>query len=89
MDFDLSQAICFLANRLLDDAIVATGAGQYLIWLHRFYGYRKLYKQIVLKGYGLPATITAKLRHLGRDVVCLAGRPSGTMLLNAGFALLA
>ena len=135
--FDLSQVIRFLAERLPDDAIVTNGAGNYSIWLHRFYCYRKLGTQIAPKsgvmGYGLPAAIAAKLRHPGRDVVCLAGdgcftmaspefatavqrnlpivviivnngmygsirmhqeihfpgRPSGTMLLNADFALLA
>lgn len=135
--FDLSQVIRFLAERLPDDAIVTNGAGNYSIWLHRFYRYRKLGTQIAPKsgvmGYGLPAAIAAKLRHPGRDVVCLAGdgcftmaspefatavqrnlpivviivnngmygsirmhqeihfpgRPSGTMLLNADFALLA
>lgn len=135
--FDLSQVIRCLAERLPDDAIITNGAGNYSIWLHRFYRYRKLGTQIAPKsgvmGYGLPAAIAAKLRHPGRDVVCLAGdgcftmaspefatavqrnlpivviivnnsmygsirmhqeihfpgRPSGTMLLNADFALLA
>jgi acetolactate synthase-1/2/3 large subunit len=135
--FDYSQVIRFLADRLPDDAIVTNGAGNYSIWLHRFYRYRKLGTQIAPKsgvmGYGLPAAIAAKLRHPGRDVVCLAGdgcftmasqefatavhqnlpivvivvnnamygsirmhqelhfpgRPSGTLLFNADFALLA
>ncbi|MEA2935879.1 MAG: acetolactate synthase large subunit [Variibacter sp.] len=135
--FDLSQVIRFLAERLPDDAIVTNGAGNYSIWLHRFYRYRQVGTQIAPKsgvmGYGLPAAIAAKLRHPDRDVICLAGdgcftmaspefatavqrnlpivtiivnnsmygsirmhqemhfpgRPSGTTLLNADFALFA
>jgi acetolactate synthase-1/2/3 large subunit len=75
--FDLSAVIAHLDDHLPDDAIVTNGAGNYTIWLHRFYRYRKLGTQIAPKsgsmGYGLPAAIAAKLRYPDRAVVCLAG----------------
>jgi acetolactate synthase-1/2/3 large subunit len=75
--FDLSRVIGHLDEQLADDAVVTNGAGNYTIWLHRFYRYRKLGTQIAPKsgsmGYGLPAAIAAKLRYPDRTVVCLAG----------------
>jgi acetolactate synthase-1/2/3 large subunit len=75
--FDLSRVIAHLNDQLPDDAIVTNGAGNYTIWLHRFYRYRQFGTQIAPKsgsmGYGLPAAIAAKLRYPDRTVVCLAG----------------
>jgi acetolactate synthase-1/2/3 large subunit len=75
--FDLATVIDHLNTELPDDAVVTNGAGNYTIWLHRYYRYRKLGTQIAPKsgsmGYGLPAAIAAQLRHPERRVVCLAG----------------
>jgi acetolactate synthase-1/2/3 large subunit len=75
--FDLSKVIAHLNRVLPDDAVVTNGAGNYTIWLHRYYCYRQLGTQIAPKsgsmGYGLPAAIAAKLRQPDRTVVCLAG----------------
>lgn len=75
--FDLSRVIEHLNATLPDDAIVTNGAGNYTIWLHRYYRYRMLGTQVAPKsgtmGYGLPAAIAAQLRHPDRRVVCLAG----------------
>lgn len=75
--FDLATVIDHLNKELPDDAIVTNGAGNYTIWLHRYYRYRKLGTQIAPKsgtmGYGLPAAVAAQLRYPERRVVCLAG----------------
>ncbi|MEP9354380.1 thiamine pyrophosphate-dependent enzyme [Xanthobacter sp. KR7-65] len=75
--FDLAKAVLHLAEVLPDDAIVTNGAGNYTIWLHRFYRYRAFGTQLAPKsgcmGYGLPAAIAAKLRFPDRAVVALAG----------------
>jgi acetolactate synthase-1/2/3 large subunit len=75
--FDMAKVIDHLNADLPDDAIVTNGAGNYTIWLHRYYRYRKLRTQLAPKsgtmGYGLPAAIAAQLRHPERRVVCLAG----------------
>lgn len=74
---DLSRVMTHLRARLPDDAIVTNGAGNYNIWLHRYFSYRRFGTQIAPKagtmGYGVPAAIAAKLRHPGRTVVALAG----------------
>jgi acetolactate synthase-1/2/3 large subunit len=74
---DLSLAMRELRSTVGDDAIVTNGAGNYAIWLHRFFEYRhprtELASTCGAMGYGLPAAVAASLRHRDRDVVCVAG----------------
>jgi len=65
-------------NRALPaDAVLANGAGNYSVWLHRYYRYRaprtELASTCGAMGYGLPAAIAAALRLKSRTVVCVAG----------------
>ena len=66
-----------LRERLPADAIIASGAGNFTVWAHRFYVFRRYRTQLAplsgAMGYGLPAAIAAKLVHPERDVVCIAG----------------
>lgn len=77
LEMDMAQIVTHLRQALPDNAIVTNGAGNYTIWLHRFFEYRALGSQLAPRsgsmGYGLPAAIAAKLRHPDRPVVALAG----------------
>ncbi len=74
-----------LRARLGPDAILTSGAGNFTVWAHRFYVFRRYNTQLAplsgAMGYGLPAAIAAKLVHPDRDVVCLAG--DGDFLMTA------
>ena len=74
---DLGQVVAYLAERLAPDAIVTNGAGNYTVWVHRYYRYRGPGTQLApvggAMGYGLPAAIAAKARCPERQVVCFAG----------------
>ncbi|MDO9436697.1 thiamine pyrophosphate-dependent enzyme [Hydrogenophaga sp.] len=74
---DLAVAMRHLRATVGDDAIVTNGAGNYAIWLHRFFEYRQPRTELAstcgAMGYGLPAAVAAALRHRDRDVVCVAG----------------
>jgi acetolactate synthase I/II/III large subunit len=74
-----------LRERLGPDAIVTSGAGNFTVWAHRFYVFRRYRTQLAplsgAMGYGFPAAIAAKLVHPDRDVVCLAG--DGDFLMTA------
>jgi acetolactate synthase-1/2/3 large subunit len=74
-----------LRARLGPDAILTSGAGNFTVWAHRFYVFRRYGTQLAplsgAMGYGLPAAIAAKLVHPDRDVVCLAG--DGDFLMTA------
>jgi len=74
---DLCQVMQYLDQTLPDDAILSNGAGNYTVWLHRFFAYRQPRTELAptcgAMGYGLPAAIAAKLRAPRRMVVCFAG----------------
>ncbi|WP_048440263.1 thiamine pyrophosphate-binding protein [Caenimonas sp. SL110] len=74
---DLAVAMRQMREALPIDAIVTNGAGNYAVWLHRFFEYRAPRTELAptcgAMGYGLPAAIAASLRHPGRKVVCVAG----------------
>ena len=74
---DLAQALAALRQRLPDDAVVASGAGNYSVWVHRFFQFRRHGTQLAPKsgamGFGLPAALAAKVVHPKRTVVAVAG----------------
>ncbi len=74
---DLAQVVAHLNDVLPDDAVLSNGAGNYTVWLHRFYRYRHPATELAptngAMGYGFPAAIAAKLQNPQRTVVCFAG----------------
>jgi acetolactate synthase-1/2/3 large subunit len=78
-----AQAIAALRRILPDDAILATDAGNFGLWVARHYRFRRpgtfLGPTSGAMGYGLPAGIAAALVHRDRPVVAVAG--------DGGFAM--
>lgn len=76
-DVDLGEVMAFLRQRLPDDAIFTCGAGNFTVWAHRFYEFRRYGTQLAPRsgamGYGVPAALAAKALRPERLVVCLAG----------------
>ncbi|RZT42083.1 thiamine pyrophosphate-binding protein [Cupriavidus agavae] len=74
---DLGAAMAHLNKVLPEDAMLSNGAGNYTVWLHRFYAYKRPRTELAstcgAMGYGLPAAIAAKLRYPEKTVVCFAG----------------
>ena len=66
-----------LTATLPDDAIVCNGAGNYAVWMHRFFQYRGWRTQLAptsgSMGYGLPSAVAAKLVHPDRMVLSFNG----------------
>lgn len=81
---NLAEIMAWLREKLPADSIITNGAGNYTLWVQRFYSYRALNTQLAptsgTMGYGLPAAIAAKLRHPERTAVCFAG--DGCFLMN-------
>ena len=73
----MGEIMGWLRERLPDDAIVTNGAGNYTVWVHRFYQYRGFPTQLAptsgSMGYGVPAAVAAKAVLPERTVVCFAG----------------
>lgn len=81
----LGEVMKQLRDRLPDDAILTNGAGNYAIWLHRFFPYRYFKSQLAptsgAMGYGVPAALAAKAADRQRTVVALAG--DGCFMMSA------
>jgi acetolactate synthase-1/2/3 large subunit len=82
--FQYGEVMRWLSNRLPADAIICNGAGNYAIWIHRYYRFRKLGTQLAptsgSMGYGVPAAVLAKRQHPDRPVVAFAG--DGCFMMN-------
>jgi acetolactate synthase-1/2/3 large subunit len=74
---DLGKVMIWLRDRLPDDAIVTSDAGNFSGWPNRFLQYRRpgrlLGPTSGAMGYGVPAAVAAKLVHPDRLVVGFCG----------------
>ncbi len=82
--FQYGEAMVWLRGRLPQDAIIANGAGNFAVWVHRFMRMTGARTQLSptsgSMGYGPPAAIMAKRLYPERIVVCFAG--DGDFLMN-------
>ena len=73
---DLAVVLEHLRGRL-PDAIVANGAGNYTVWVHRFWQFSRYRSQLAplsgAMGYGVPAALAGALVHPDRPVIAFAG----------------
>ena len=81
---NVSEIVGYLSDRLPEDAVFTSGAGNFTVWAHRFYRFRRYRTQLAptsgAMGYGVPAAVAAKVVHPERTVVCLSG--DGDFLMN-------
>jgi len=74
---DLGEIMRWLRDRLPDDAIVTSDAGNFSGWPNRFLQYRRPGRQLGptsgAMGYGVPAAVAAKLIHPDRLVIGFCG----------------
>jgi acetolactate synthase I/II/III large subunit len=74
---DLGRIMTWLRQRLPDDAIVTSDAGNFSGWPNRFLQYRRPGRQLGptsgAMGYGVPAAVAASLVHPDRLVVAFCG----------------
>ncbi len=73
---DLGDCIAHLRERV-PDAVVTNGAGNYSVWVHRFWRWHGYPSQLAptsgAMGYGVPAAVAAKALAPERTVICFAG----------------
>jgi acetolactate synthase I/II/III large subunit len=74
---DYGEVIAQLRERLPADTIVCNGAGNFSVWVHRFWHYHTYPSQLAptsgAMGYGVPAAVAAKAVAPERTVLCFAG----------------
>ncbi len=73
----MGEVMACLREALPKDAIIANGAGNFAVWVHRFHRYRQFGTELAptsgSMGYGVPAAVAAKLVHPERTVIAVAG----------------
>jgi acetolactate synthase I/II/III large subunit len=81
---NLGAILVWLRENLPDDTMLCNGAGNYSVWVHRYYRFRKFATQFApiagSMGYGVPAAIGVKRLHPNRTVVAFSG--DGDFLMN-------
>jgi len=75
--FQYGEIIVWLRNRVPRDTIVCNGAGNYAIWVHRFWRHQMLGTQLAPTsgsvGYSVPVGVLAKRQFPDRPVVVFSG----------------
>ena len=76
-DVNYSEIVGWLNDNLPDDAVITNGAGNYTVWVHRFFRYKQYGTQLAPQsgamGYGVPSGVAAGVRHRDRIVVSFSG----------------
>ena len=76
-DVDLFAVMRHLRETLPEQTMITNGAGNFSVWAHRFYAFRRYRTQLAptsgAMGYGLPAAITARLLKPDVPIICFAG----------------
>jgi acetolactate synthase-1/2/3 large subunit len=74
---NMSEIVLWLNKRLPADSIITNGAGNFSLWVHRFYRYGGFRTQLAptsgAMGYGVPSGVGAAIIHPKRTVVSFAG----------------
>jgi len=74
---NLGEIVVALRDRLPADAVICNGAGNFSIWVHRYWRYRRYATELApisgSMGYGIPAAIAMKRLAPDRAVVAFAG----------------
>jgi acetolactate synthase-1/2/3 large subunit len=81
---DMVSIVQHVRSVLPDDAVVTNGAGNYTVWLQRYFEFRRYPSQLAPRngamGYGLPAGLAAAALDAGRTVVTFEG--DGGLLMS-------
>ena len=76
-DVNYSEIVGWLSDNLPDDAVITNGAGNYTVWVHRFFRCKQYGTQLAPQsgamGYGVPSGVAAGVRHRDRIVVSFSG----------------
>jgi acetolactate synthase-1/2/3 large subunit len=80
----LAEIVAWMRQRLPQDTIICTGAGNFSGWWQRYWRFTGMRTQVAptsgAMGYGVPAGVAAKLAHPDRIVVSVNG--DGDFLMN-------
>jgi acetolactate synthase-1/2/3 large subunit len=74
---NMGEIVASLRAKLPPDTVITNGAGNFTVWVHRYWRYRHFGTELApisgSMGYGVPAAIGMKRLDPARTVVCFAG----------------
>ncbi len=74
---NMAHIVKHLSNTVADDTIVTVGAGNYTVWVHRYFQHKAFRTQLGptsgAMGYSAPAAISAKMAFPDRTVISFNG----------------
>lgn len=74
---DLARIVAHVDSVLPEDAVITSGAGNYTLWVQRFFGFRRFGTQLAPRngamGYGIPAGLAAAALQPDTPVVTFDG----------------
>ena len=76
-DVNYAEIVGWLSDNLPENSVITNGAGNYTVWVHRFFRYKQYATQLAPQsgamGYGVPSGVSAGVRHHDRVVVSFSG----------------
>jgi len=76
-DLNYAEIVGWLSDNLPENSVITNGAGNYTVWVHRFFRYKQYATQLAPQsgamGYGVPSGVSAGVRHHDRVVVSFSG----------------
>ena len=76
-DLNYAEIVGWLSDNLPENSVITNGAGNYTVWVHRFFRYKQYATQLAPQsgamGYGVPSGVSAGIRHHDRVVVSFSG----------------
>ena len=85
-DLQLAQAVAHVSDTVPSQTTITNGAGNYAIWLHRFFRYKRFGQQLGPQsgsmGYGIPAAIGTAFANPGATAVAFAGDGCALMTIQ-------
>ncbi|MBL6959287.1 MAG: thiamine pyrophosphate-binding protein [Rhodospirillales bacterium] len=76
-DVNFGKVMAHLSEVLPEDAVISNGAGNYTVWVHRFFQHKAYRTQLAptsgSMGYSVPAAVAAKITEPERTVVSFNG----------------
>ena len=85
-DLQLAQVVAHVSANVPSQTAITNGAGNYAIWLHRFFRYRRFGQQLGPQsgsmGYGIPAAIGSAFANPGAMTIAFAGDGCALMTIQ-------
>lgn len=76
-ELNMGEVVKYLSDTVSEDTVITAGAGNYAVWVHRFFQHKKFRTQVAptngAMGYSVPAAIGVKAANANLPVISFSG----------------